>query len=62
MKEEYFYEIANFVCKFNENDLMDIFDEIVYPAIHTQKNWKVKQGNFFFKDVQSLQYHFPLGY
>lgn len=52
MKNEYFYEIANFVCKFNENNLMDLFDEIVYPAFTSEKNWKVKQGNFFFKDVQ----------
>ena len=54
VKEEYFYEIANFVCKFNENNLMDLFDEIVYPAFTSQKNWKVKQGNFFFKDVQLI--------
>lgn len=55
MKNEYFYEIANFVCKFNKHNLMDLYDEVVLPAFTTKDNWRLKKGNFFFTDVQLIE-------
>lgn len=56
MENKHEYEIANFVCKFNENNLMDLFEEIVLQAFHRKDTWKIKSGTFFFKDVQFTEY------
>lgn len=50
------FEIANFVCKFNENNLMDLFEEVVLPAFHRDDKWKIANGTFFFKDVSMISY------
>lgn len=50
------FEIANFVCKFNENNLMDLFEEVVLPAFHRDDKWKIANGTFFFKDVTLISY------
>lgn len=50
------FEIANFVCKFNENNLMDLFEEVVLPAFHRDDKWKISNGTFFFKDVSLINY------
>ena len=55
MKTEYFYELANFVCKFNKHNLMDLYDEVVLPAFTGEDVWKVKRGKFFFTDVEVVE-------
>lgn len=55
MTATYTYELANFVCRFNQHKLMDMFQEIVLPAFTIENNWKVKRGNLFFQSVQLVQ-------
>ncbi|MDN5513574.1 hypothetical protein [Acinetobacter sp.] len=50
------FEVANFVCKFNENNLMDLFNEVVLPAFNRDDKWKIANGTFFFKDVSLINY------
>ena len=47
-------EMANFVCKFGERNLMDFFKEIVEPAFFTSRKYKLGQSRFFFNDVELL--------
>ena len=56
MQKSYDFEVANFVCKFNDFNLMDLFDEITLNAFHRSDKWKIKNGTFFFKDVDFFQY------
>lgn len=55
MNTEYSYELANFVCKFNKYNLMDLYDQVVKPAFLNEDIWKVKKGKFFFSDVQIVE-------
>lgn len=50
------FEVSNFVCKFNENNLMDLFNEVVLPAFNREDKWKIANGTFFFKDVSFINY------
>lgn len=55
MTATYTYELANFVCRFNQYKLMDMFQEIVLPAFTIEDSWKVKRGHFFFQSVQLVE-------
>ncbi|NHB58907.1 hypothetical protein G9F32_12895 [Acinetobacter sp. 194] len=56
MKNSYDFEVANFVCKFNDFNLMDLFEEITLNAFYRIDKWKIKNGTFFFKDVKFIEY------
>lgn len=47
-------EMANFVCKFNEQNLMDFYHEIVAPAFFVEKKHKLGKSLFFFNNVTLL--------
>ncbi|EKU52556.1 hypothetical protein ACINWC323_2256 [Acinetobacter sp. WC-323] len=51
----YTYELANFVCKFNNHNLVDMLHEIILPAFTIEDSWKVKRGVFFFQSVNVIQ-------
>lgn len=55
MTTTYNYELANFVCTFNQYKLMDMFQQIVLPAFMLEDSWKVKRGNFFFQSVELVE-------
>lgn len=55
MTTTYTYELANFVCKFNSHNLMDMLHEIIIPAFTIEDTWKVKRGNFFFQSTQIIE-------
>lgn len=55
MNTQYAYELANFVCRFKNYKLMDMFHEIVLPAFTTEDIWKVNRGNFFFQSVELVE-------
>ena len=55
MTTTYTYELANFVCKFNSHNLMDMLHEVVIPAFTIEDTWKVKRGNFFFQSTQIVE-------
>ena len=48
-------EMVNFVCKFGDADLLELFDEIVYPAFFNQDNKrKYKGSEYYFKNVELI--------
>ncbi|AVF09410.1 hypothetical protein J7S89_12870 [Acinetobacter baumannii] len=51
----YTYELANFVCKFNTHNLVDMLHEIILPAFTIEDTWKVKRGSFFFQSTEVIQ-------
>ncbi|ADI91857.1 hypothetical protein [Acinetobacter oleivorans] len=48
-------EMVNFVCKFGDADLLDLFDEVVYPAFFNLNNKRKFRGSeYYFKNVELL--------
>lgn len=38
-------EMVNFVCKFGDADLLDLFAEVVYPAFFNEDNKRKYRGS-----------------
>lgn len=48
-------EMVNFVCKFGDADLLDLFAEVVYPAFFNEDNKRKYRGSdYYFKNVELL--------
>jgi len=48
-------EMVNFVCKFGDADLLDLFNEVVYPAFFNSDNKRKYRGSeYYFKNVELI--------